>query len=482
MSTKKATKRALLTSILAICLCLVMLIGSTFAWFTDTASTSVNQIQSGTLDVDIVDEAGNSLTGTGENAKKLNFVNTENETAILWEPGVTFNTTVFKIKNAGNLALKWKVEIIKDNLTNGTVDPEVTSNVSLLEVIKFSVVNAETEEIVPIETFEDHLSKETTSGKYYLQGHMDEMAGNAYQGLTLDGVGIKVYATQYTEEYDSNDNQYDKGAEYAIPVGTVDELNAAVKAGENVVLTSDLSMPSALNITKDISIDLNGKTVMSDQSFAQVLDGTLTLTGGTVESGNVAVRVEENGKAIINGGTYSGIYTVYATNGGTATINGGEFISQEFTCAVPNGGNVTINGGTFTAKDNAVVGTNGSSNYASSTIIINGGTFNGNITSAGYIACGVYVANNDTVTINGGTFNITDGVGILMRAGNTTIGENVVINLTNTGKITQGKVGDATIDITTPSYLVQDVRSGYPGATAGFTITNNSAYALVDYK
>ncbi len=64
------------------------------------------------------------------------------------------------------------------------------------------------------------------------------------------------------------------------------------------------------------------------------------------------------------------------------TVNGGEFVSQEFTCAVPNGGNVTINGGTFTAKDNAVVGTNGSSNFAPSTITIKGGTFNGNIQSA----------------------------------------------------------------------------------------------------
>ena len=150
--------------------------------------------------------------------------------------------------------------------------------------------------------------------------------------------------------------------------------------------------------------------------------------------------------------------------------------------AIQNGGSLVINNGTFTAKDNAVVGTNGSSNYAGSTITINGGTFNGNIQTSGYIACGVYVANNDTVNINGGTFNITDGVGILMRAGDTTIGKGVKINLNNTGKITAGKIGDATINISTPSYLVEDVRSGYPGATTGFTITNNSSYDLVEYK
>ena len=215
MSNKKATKRALLTSILAICLCLVMLIGSTFAWFTDTASTSVNQIQSGTLDVDIVDKDDNSLTGA--NAKKLEFAKATgapaNE-AVLWEPGVTYNTAVFKIKNAGNLALKWKVEIVKDEIKNGIVGSAETPAVSLLEVIKFSVVGPDGK-AVAIENFEDHLSKGTTSGEYYLQGHMDEKAGNQYQGLTLDGVGIKVYATQYTEEYDSTTNQYDKMAEYS---------------------------------------------------------------------------------------------------------------------------------------------------------------------------------------------------------------------------------------------------------------------------
>ena len=43
----KSTKRALLTSVLAMVVCLAMLVGSTFAWFTDTATTGVNKIQAG---------------------------------------------------------------------------------------------------------------------------------------------------------------------------------------------------------------------------------------------------------------------------------------------------------------------------------------------------------------------------------------------------------------------------------------------------
>lgn len=68
MNNKKTTKRALLSSVMAIVLCLAMLIGTTFAWFTDSASTAVNKIQAGTLDVDIVDKNGDSLDG-----KSLSF-------------------------------------------------------------------------------------------------------------------------------------------------------------------------------------------------------------------------------------------------------------------------------------------------------------------------------------------------------------------------------------------------------------------------
>ena len=63
MADSKHTKRALLGSALALILCFAMLLGTTFAWFTDTASTTVNTIQAGTLDVDITTEGGKSLDG-----------------------------------------------------------------------------------------------------------------------------------------------------------------------------------------------------------------------------------------------------------------------------------------------------------------------------------------------------------------------------------------------------------------------------------
>ena len=134
MSNKKATKRALLTSILAICLCLVMLIGSTFAWFTDTASTSVNQIQSGTLDIQLL----HTIEGKDVELKEtdtLNWVAQDNRAQkdILWEPNCEYNLEQFKIKNAGNLAVKYKV-ILKATDISKTADGK-----TLLDVIDWTI-------------------------------------------------------------------------------------------------------------------------------------------------------------------------------------------------------------------------------------------------------------------------------------------------------------------------------------------------------
>ena len=91
MTSSKSTKRALVSSALAILMCVAMLIGTTFAWFTDTASTAVNKIQSGTLKVDIVKEDG----VTSIKNESMSFVNKDGSANILWEPGATFMTPAF---------------------------------------------------------------------------------------------------------------------------------------------------------------------------------------------------------------------------------------------------------------------------------------------------------------------------------------------------------------------------------------------------
>lgn len=212
MTSSKSTKRALVSSALAILMCVAMLIGTTFAWFTDTASTAVNKIQAGTLNVDIVDKNGNSLDG-----ESLSFKDVNNNTDILWEPGATFNLDSFKIVNKGNLAFKYKVII------NG-----VNGNAKLLEAIDFFVKIGDAEKVA-LADWEGILLPEgktaTTDNEVVgatdlitISGTMKKEAGNEYQGLSIDGIGITVVATQYTYEYDSNGNTYDENADNTIQV------------------------------------------------------------------------------------------------------------------------------------------------------------------------------------------------------------------------------------------------------------------------
>ena len=238
----KSKKSALLLSFTSLLLCFAMLAGSTFAWFTDTATTGVNKIVAGNLKVDIVDATNTDKSLTGDNGKLLwtQKVVSEGGGALeavtteglpLWEPGVTFLTQGFKIKNGGNLALKWKMAINKENVENGKADSEETPSKSLLDVIDFSVVKSTDENAtaVAIENFVGELKEKNTvsTDTYYIKGHMQKEAGNDYQNLTLDGITITVYATQLNYENDSFGPDYDKDAPLPL-VATRNELNTTI--------------------------------------------------------------------------------------------------------------------------------------------------------------------------------------------------------------------------------------------------------------
>ena len=228
MNNKKATKRALLTSVMALVMCVVMLVGTTFAWFTDTASTAVNKIQAGNLKVDIVaadlkDGVYPSLTG--ENSK-LSFTKkvaetdggaavTTPATDIFWEPGCRYLTEGFRIANKGNLALKWKVQVNKGTTAANTGDFD------LLDVIDFYLVKNDVNDAGELlGEFTGNLKANTTSEDvYYIKGVMKTTAGNDYQGLKLEGITITVYATQDTVENDSYGPDYDKDAPVVYPEG-----------------------------------------------------------------------------------------------------------------------------------------------------------------------------------------------------------------------------------------------------------------------
>lgn len=204
--TSKSTKRALVSSVLAILMCVAMLIGTTFAWFTDTASTAVNKIQSGNLDV-ALEMSNDGTNWESAEGKTLTFKTQDNRAAdqILWEPGCTYELPQLRVVNKGNLALKYKIQITG-----------IQGDAKLNEVIDWTINNA------AINLTEEHLLAGQTGTAFTIKGHMQETAGNEYQGLTIDGIGITVVATQYTYEKDSNGNNYDQNA----PIVNVTPENA----------------------------------------------------------------------------------------------------------------------------------------------------------------------------------------------------------------------------------------------------------------
>ena len=232
-NNQKATKRALLTSVMALVMCVVMLVGTTFAWFTDTASTAVNKIQAGNLDIELQMKNNDGKWVDAEN-QTLNFLQKQGEKQvpsedILWEPGCTYELPELRIVNKGNLALKYKISI------SGAKDatPENDKNdLKLLDVIDwtYSVTGAGGATVAELGT-ERHLAAKTADEDVFdtltIKGQMQTSAGNDYQGMAIEGIAITVVATQDTVEFDSFGKDYDENATYPVVVSQ-SQLNTSL--------------------------------------------------------------------------------------------------------------------------------------------------------------------------------------------------------------------------------------------------------------
>ena len=323
MTNRKSTKRALLGSIMAMVLCLAMLVGATFAWFTDTASTGVNKIQAGKLDValEMKDASGSWVSAEG---KTLDFVKAADakDEAILWEPGCTYTLPELRVVNNGNLALKYMIKITG-----------IKGDAKLNEAIEWTIGDVAM-------GAEQHL-KAGESNEFTIKGHMKESAGNEYMDLTISGISITVYATQDTVESDSFNNQYDKNAAYK---GTQEFTEGTHTLSNGVV---------ALN-PNDIAVKASGS------------DTNVTITGGYYDGGNGGNNI-----------------CVYAMNGATVTIQGGTFtVGSDASGAgnsvvESNGGNIVIEGGFFYTNYNwrGFYYVLNQKNDNPGTITVKGGTF-----------------------------------------------------------------------------------------------------------
>ena len=435
MTSSKSTKRALISSTLAVLMCVAMLIGTTFAWFTDTASTGVNKIQAGNLNIELQmkDNDGNWVNAEGKTLPFLVEGKIPDEgTQILWEPGCTYYVPEVRVLNKGKLAVKF--EYIPEALG-------VTGKLAeVLElVLPENDMNPEPEILKPGDY----------SPAWSFGYHMDENAGNEYQNATATGICVTVVATQATYEKDSIDDQYDKDAEYPISVTTGDELQATVSnatAPVNIVLTNSITTNNfVIPADKDVTLDLNGRTVTNAGSHTILNKGHLTLTDSSADkSGQIislkgntaALRNVDNAVCVVEGGTISrdganGNTWHVVENFGKMTFNGGKVVLKNGNgFAITNGWNyfdpgastthavMEINAleldtdssgikncryGDLTVNDVTVTSTGywALSNDYLGTAVINGGTLTSNSFKA--------VSNGAAMTVNGGTFDGTEG-------------------------------------------------------------------------
>ena len=464
MNTKKATKRALLTSIMALVMCVVMLVGTTFAWFTDTASTAVNKIQAGNLDVDIVDKEGT----TSLDGKTLSFRDADGKTDILWEPGATFNLDSFKIVNKGNLALKYKVII-----------SGVDGSAKLLKAIDFFVKIGDAEK-VSLADWEGILlpdGKTATAGTaeevketslITISGTMKKEAGNEYQGLSIDGIGITVYATQYTHENDSYDKTYDEDATYGTGAtiigldGTYDSLTAAAKAwreSKGVVTSGGTFGMNSLGTVDSIAWVISGEVATGDGEgvIGNNGAGESILGGGyftpAVTVNNITIKGVNDAKITKIDGTYlvsaAGKNVVYEditfvdtvridSNPANLTFKNCKF---EAGLRMPHSaanGNVTIENCTFTGNE--------SSGYA----IFAQGPKKGSMESFTIKGCkisdcqrgiNVQAGNNAVVTINGNTIKNITG-----KTDGFTYGAAIQLTSAKTFTVTNNTISDVAVN------------------------------------
>ena len=459
----KNTKRALLTSLLSLLLCCSMLIGTTFAWFTDEVKSANNIITAGNLDVELDYWDGDSWE-TVQSTDKL-------FSGQLWEPGHT-EVVYLKLSNAGTLALKYQLGI---NIVSETAGTNVAGDTfKLSDYIYMGVVEGiepkfDSRELAISEAQKPDADKGIISNGYTKSGKMNANQADLYLAVVVYmptsvgnvanyktgtaaptiNLGINLFATQQMAEDDSFGPDYDEDAwNDGMQVYNAQDLQTALNNGEtNIVLMDDIVaeepivIPAApvtysLRSNPAVIIDLNGKTITTayneeTQKHKYAIDnyGNLIIKGGIIEARGIYNRegatMTVNGTKIVNLDTNGG--SCIWSYGGSVILNDATLIG--YTGCVYSDGYLEINGGTYTCYA-AILddGTQLTPTYnirsngqlvindgdftsrhglvaVKDSAVINGGTYT--MTSIGVITSHViYVWGTDAkVTVNGGTFN-----------------------------------------------------------------------------
>ena len=391
MTSSKSTKRALISSTLALLMCVAMLIGTTFAWFTDTASTAVNKIQAGNLDVQL--EYSKDLTKW----KKVTDTTKVFEDSTVWEPGRT-EVVYLRVTNAGTLALKYTLGIY--NLYNSTGKNVLGNKYSLSDYVKLGVAEVDAayaDRAAAISAVQDSAKTLNSIGDtgvvgadlatnttkvYAMVLYMPTEVGNEANPKNNDpywaakvSFGISVSATQAMSESDSFDNTYDEDA---------------------AAILSAISFSSGKHeITQNMQANGRFGAVQAERTAKFTINADVYAVYGRDASGTtggaMAVQADGDSKVTINGGDFRQVSVpaddpicdlIYALGNAQIEINGGTFkaVTPANTLNCQDGSNakITVKGGSFYKYDpsNPTLGDNEVVVAAGYHVVHNGDWFN----------------------------------------------------------------------------------------------------------
>ena len=354
------TKKSLVLSCLSMLICVTMLIGSTFAWFTDTASTAVNKIQAGNLDVELeYSKDFSEWTKVTDTTKVF-------EEGTLWEPGRT-EIVYLRVKNAGNLALKYTLGIY--NLYENRGKNVFDEYYKLSDYVKLGAAEADgayTDRAAAISAVQDSAKTLKSIGDtgvvgadlaannakvYAMVLYMPTEVGNEANPKSKSwaakvSFGIRVSATQAVSESDSYGNTYDEKAP--------------------AVLAAESASYGTHEITRNMQANGRFGAVQAEKTAQFTINADVyavyNVSGG--KGAAMAVCADGTSKVIINGGDFRQVSVpdddpvcdlIYALGNATIEINGGTFKAVDPTrtlnCKDGSNAKITVKGGSFYKYD-----------------------------------------------------------------------------------------------------------------------------------
>lgn len=183
MRASQKMRRAFLGGALLTIISVMLMLGSTMAWFQDS-KVVINTYTFGNLDVDVVDKDGTTIAAT-----TINFVKPDGgeyqADEFLFEPGATFRLKEFYVKNSGDVALKYRLK-----LDSG----RATGDIKLLDAMDVYATMGGDPFALDSET--RTLAARETDEAVQIYLHMKPSAGNEYQDLAVSGLIVKVIAVQ----------------------------------------------------------------------------------------------------------------------------------------------------------------------------------------------------------------------------------------------------------------------------------------------